>query len=167
MVWEGCFLCTGSKRRSPGQRGRRSRPACLTVKLTVRCSSLGVWRSRSSFVGRSTASPWSSPKASTGEAFHPVYSSLNTTHAHTHTHVILFLGRKVHNSKTEELTFFVLLMIKCMKLSLGWIIFDIFCAVETMRFFFFSVSFCFAVLSSVRLWHKKSWKPSNMFCCQC
>lgn len=146
MVWGGCFLCPGSKPRSPGPRGRRSRPACPAVTLTVRRSSLGVWRARSSFVGRSIVSSWPSPKASTGEAFHPVYSSLNTTpHPHTHTH-ILFLGREVHNSKTKELTF-VLLMIKCMKLSLGWIIFDIFCAVEIMRyfgFFFFALQ-CFPV----------------------
>lgn len=154
MVWGGCFLCTGSKPRSPGPRGRRSRPACLAVTLTVRRSSLAVWRARSSFVGRSIVSSWPSPKASTGEAFHPVYSSLNITPAHTHTH-ILFLGREVHNSKTKELTF-VLLMIKCMKLSLGWIIFDIFCAVEIMRYFGFFLFFCFAVLSSVRLWHVKS-----------
>lgn len=142
MVWGGCFLCTGSKPRSPGPRGRRSRPACVAVTLTVRRSSLGVeeparhsWGVVSCHLGLLQKHPLEKPFT--------LSIAVLTPHPHTHTH-ILFLGREVHNSKTKELTF-VLLMIKCMKLSLGWIIFDIFCAVEIMRYFGFFLLFFFAL----------------------
>lgn len=89
------------------------------VKLKVWCRSLGVRGARWSFVGHSPRHLGPLPKHPLEK---PFTLSIAVLTPHTHTYVILFLGRQIHSSKTKELTFFVLLMIKCMKLSLGWII---------------------------------------------